>query len=94
MITASEWQQEMVEGPVCHAYALGTRREICEPEVNPQEDTRVDDVPRGIREAVVPADFLHCLGRGLSTSNTTLSVPKNSSRVRVMAPVTLFAPEV
>src|SRR6187402_1266525 len=64
MIAASEWQQEMVEGPVCHASALGTRREVREPEVNPQQDTRVDDVPRGVRVAVVPADLLHRQWRG------------------------------
>src|SRR6186713_48969 len=64
MITASERQQKMVEGPVCHACALGTRRDIREAEVNSQQDTRVDDVPCRIREAIVAADLLHCLRRG------------------------------
>jgi hypothetical protein len=38
--------------------------------------------------------FFTASGARLVTSKTTLSLPKNNSSVRVMAPVTLFAPEV
>ena len=63
MVTAFEWQQEVVEGPVCHASALGARRHVREAEVDSQIDARVDDVARGVRKPVVPADLLHRLRR-------------------------------
>ena len=65
MITAFERQQEMIEGPVRHAPALGARRDVRETEVDSQVDARVDDVPRGIREAVVLArSFAPPVARG------------------------------
>ena len=84
----------MVEHPLGHTPALRPGCFVCEAEVNAQQDAGVDHFLGRVREAVIRSCRLHYIRGEARDLKVILSRLKKSSSVLVMAPVTLFAPEV
>ena len=86
--------QEMLEDPLGYALTLHPRLRVRECEVYPLVNSGNDHVIGGVSKMAIHADLLNRLGTVVVTGKAISFVPKKLRRIRVIATVTLFAPEV
>ena len=91
--------QEVLERPIRNRFALPSSIDVCEPEMDAKQDPRFDDIVGEIGDARVVSRtsrvvWIPQLRSVAGHREVQFVLPKKSRRVRVKAPVRLFAPDV